>query len=146
MLHARYGVPASASPVVPSGRGSAMSRRASAVAVGVVVAFLVAIVLAVPLRDDYSETGPDPGVRRVSLLSNLLDRAVDDLTVALSVVIGGGAGLLSAVVVSSLLQLHSAGGWMDDELGIQRKPGSWWNRSLTSALPSCTPVGDPARP
>ena len=85
-----------------------MSRRLKASAiVGVAVAFLVALALAVPLRDDYSETGPDPGVRRVSLLSNSLDRGVDGLTVVLAIGIGCGLGLLSAVAVSSLQYLHS---------------------------------------
>lgn len=52
------------------------------------------LVLGFPYRDDYSESGPDPGVRRVSLLSNGMDQAADAYTVFMAFLIAVGVGSL----------------------------------------------------
>ncbi len=54
------------------------------------------------MRDDYSESGLDPGVRRVSILSNGLDRAIDGWTVAAAVVLAGGLSLALVVIAVSV--------------------------------------------
>lgn len=70
--------------------------------VGWATLLLTFVLLATPYRDDYSETGPDPGIRYVSLLSDQLDRSVDGLTLlvalAWSLVAGGCAAALVVTV------------------------------------------------
>lgn len=77
-------------------------RRSWAAPVGGAIGLAFLALLLIPYRDDYSETGPDPGVRRVSWLSNALDRTVDGITIIIGVGLSVGLAAVAWIILMSI--------------------------------------------
>lgn len=80
---------------------SSLHNRADLLDVWILLTLVLSLVLAIPFRDDYSETGPDTGVRSVSIVSNGLNRAADLQSTIVAVLIAAALATVLVVIARS---------------------------------------------